>query len=323
MKRILLVDFANSFFSHFHSKDTDKAWRFLCNIRELVSQFNIDKILFANEGGKSQYRLTILPTYKGAREEKRSKDDAAEKARYWKFKNEEMKDALDLAKMLGIETVQLKGVEADDVLAWIANHINTEEYQLLILSTDYDIKQVLRKGVVIAGYNIALMKSLSANERLSGKIWQSYKDFVTEYGIEPKQYGSVLAIAGDVADSIPSPKGLGEGAALKMIQKHKDIYGVEENLATLGIPRLPKKVLEEMQRDFSFAHRNLLLTNLIHSPETEKEIFGEQGIKYLEDVLDRLEEPSTFDKSAFREYCFEYGKISVIDKLDFWLQPFE
>ena len=96
------------------------------------------------------------------------------------------------------------------------------------------------------------------------------------------------------------------------------------NLATLKIPRLSSKVLEVLQCNpcLCYAHRNLMLTDLKHTPEVEQTIFGSEGISYLNNILASLDEPGCPDKEAFREYCYENGKVSIVDKLDFWLQPF-
>lgn len=323
-RRILLVDYANSFFTHFHFRDSDKAWKFISNIRNLAEQFKVDRIIFAAEGGKSKYRQSILPNYKGDREARREKDTPEDKARYKRFKEEEFPEADQLAELLGIEVVKCRGVEADDTLAYLANHIDTEKYELLMLSTDYDMLQCLRPGVVIAGYNKAMVLPLSGGQKIPAKTWINSKTFVEQYSIEPWQYAHVLAVAGDVADSIPSPKGLGEGSALKMIQMHGSVQGVEENLSTLKIPRMPAKILAILQGMpcLCYARRNLLLTDLCHSREAEEAIFGTEGIKYLDSVLESLETQGAPYTERFKEHLFEYGKINVIDKLGTWMMPF-
>lgn len=324
-KRTLLCDFANSFFSHYHFRDSDKGFKFINNIRNLADQFSINKIVFCAEGGKSKYRKDILPGYKGDREKRREKDTPEEKARYQKFRNEEFPDALELSKMMGIPIVQIPGVEADDTLAYIANHIDTDKYELCLLSTDYDLLQILRPGIAIAGYNKQMVIPLSGGQKIPAKTWFNTKNFIDQYEIEPWQYAHVLATAGDSADSIPSPKGLGEGSALKMVQKHGTVQGITDNLVTLKIPRLSSAVLEVLQSNPSlcYAHRNLLLTDLKHTPEVEQQLFGQAGIDYLNGILDSLSEPNVPDKEAFREYCYEYGKVGIVEKLDFWLQPFQ
>lgn len=323
-RRILLIDYANSFFTHYHFKDSDKAFKFINNIRVLADQFSVDRIIFCGEGGKSKYRLDILPTYKGTREDRREKDTPEEKARYKHFKEVEFPDADNLAGMLGITIVKIKGVEADDTLAFVANNINTDKYELLLLSTDYDLLQILRQGVVVAGYNKAMVLPLSGGQKIPAKTWMNTKNFVDMYEIQPAQYAHVLAVAGDTADNIPSPKGLGEGAALKMIQQYGSVQGVEDNLTTLKITRMPQKVLDILQCNpcLCYARRNLLLTDLKHTEAVEQTIFGASGIGYLNNILSTLDEPGVPDKAAFKEYCYENGKVNIVDKLDFWLSVF-
>lgn len=323
MSRILLVDFANSYFTHFHYRDNDKAWKFINNIRNITEQFKIDKVVFAAEGGKSKYRLKLLPTYKIRRAEDRKRASPEDQARYERFKKEEIPEALELAAMLGITVAKVKGVEADDIASYLVRHADTDKHQICVLSTDYDLMQLLRPGVVQCGYNKHMVVPLTNGERLPPKMWVNSALFKEQYEIDPAQYAHVLALAGDVSDSIVSPKGLGEGHALKMVQKYGDIYGVEANLDTLDIPRLPKKVKDILPYCYCMIHRNLMLTNLNHSPEVDCQIFGEEGKAVLDAVIAAYDEPGQVDKEAFREYCYEYGKLNIVDKLDYWVSVFE
>lgn len=322
MKRILICDFANSFFTHFHFKDNDKAWRFITNLRGIIDQFKIDKVVYATEGGKSKYRLNILPTYKAGRALRREKDTPEEKARFERFKTEEMPEVMELSRMLGVTVAQVWGVEADDIVSYLVRHTDLENYQICLLSTDYDLMQLLRPGVVQCGYNKNMVVPLTNGEKLPPKMWVNSKVFEDQYEITPAQYAHVLALAGDVSDSVVSPKGLGEGLALKMVQKYGSISGVEENLKKLDIPRLPKKLKETLPLCYCMVHRNLLLVDLNHSPEVDEAIFGKDGMEKLDEIIQTFDEPGEVSKDEFREYCYEYGKLNVVDKLDYWVSPF-
>lgn len=323
MRRILCVDYANSFFSHFHFKQPDKSYLFINNIRNLADQFSVDKVIFACEGGKSKYRLNIMPGYKAGRAKAREKQDPKEQARYERFKNEELPECLELAKLAGIPCLQIWGVEADDIISFISRHIDTDQYQLLNLSTDGDMWSLLRPGVVQAGYNRSMTEPLAGNQRLPAKLWMNSKQFQEQYDITPRQFTDVLGLAGDASDSIVSPKGLGEGTALKLIQKYGSIDGVWNNIDNLDVPRMGDKVKQALKLHFCMVRRNMLMVDLHHTPEVEQQIYGEQGLAYLEQVLADLDTPGKPDVPALKEWFYECGKLNVVEKLDFWLQPFQ
>lgn len=320
--RILVVDFANSMFTHHHFRDPDPGFNFLVNIRRMVEQFKIDRIVFAAEGGKSKYRLSIHPEYKANRAKRYEEWDAADRARYDKFKTVEMPETLRLAKMLGISVISVPGVEADDIFAWLCQHIDTDKHQVLLLSTDKDANQLLRPGVVQAGYNKKVTEPCFKNEKIPPALWINHKHFSDQYEIEPWQFAHVLALAGDTADNFLSPKGIGEGAALKLVQKYGDIWNLEKNLDTVEVPRLGPVAKENLRKDYHLVHRNFRLANLLHSKETELEIFGVEGIQYLQDALASLIYTPEIDEHNFKEYLYEFGKVNVASRLESWLGPF-
>lgn len=321
-KRILLVDFANSFFSQYHFKEPDKAWKFLSDIKKIVEQFKVHKVVFACEGGKSKYRLGIYEGYKANREETRKKWDAAELARYARFRNEEMPDCVDLARKVGIPCLSVKGVEADDVISFVVRHVDLEEFDVMVLSTDADMLQLLRPGVAQAGYAKPMIMPLSQGEKIPPKLWLNLKAFQEQYEIEPWQFAHVKGLCGDTSDGYWTVKGLGETFALKMIRQCGTMQEVEKQLDSLQISRMPEKVRVGLRENFETAYRNLKLADLHHTPEVELEIFGVDGISYLKENLENFGNPNSPDVHEVKEWLLECGKVAVAEKASFWLQPF-
>lgn len=322
MKRILLVDFANSIFTQHHFKNNDPGWKFLTDLRTIASQFKIDRVVFACEGGKSAYRLKLHPEYKAQREKARAKWTPADQARYNKFKYEEMPECLEIARKMGIRTLSVKGVEADDVVSYVVRHLDLEKFQLLNLTTDGDMWQLLRPGVVQAGYSKKMIAPMDSNEKIPAKLWMNTKQFQDQYEITPAQYAHVKALAGDTGDNYLSPKGLGETFALKMIQQYGSIEEVEKNLDTMKIPKMPSKVIDALKADFKVIYHNFKLANLNHTPETDLEIFGEEGLAYLDEQIDSFMDEPAQDIPALSEICYERGKVNLVDRLELWLAPF-
>ena len=167
-----------------------------------------------------------------------------------------------------------------------------------------------------------MTEPLMGNQRIPPKLWLNAKQFTDTYEITPAQYTHVKALSGDKSDGYESIKGLGDTFALKLIQQYGSIEEVEKNLDTLKIPRLSQKVVDLLKKEYATIYHNFKLANLNHSPETELEIFGQAGIDYLDQCIADLEVPNEIDRKYIEEYCFENGKVSVVDRLDMWLVPF-
>lgn len=322
MKRILLVDFANSLFTQHHYKNANPTWAFINDLRKIAAQFGVYRTVFACEGGKSQYRLKMHPAYKAQREENRKKMTPADLKRYNDFKQIEMPECLAVCKALGIQQLSVKGVEADDIISYYVRNIDLSKYQVMMLTTDQDMYQLLRPGVVQAGYNKKMTEPLAGESKIPAKLWMNAKQFTGQYEIEPAQYAHVKALSGDTGDNYLSPKGLGETFALRMIQQFGSIEEVEKNIDTMQITKLPKTVKPLLKEQYETIYHNFKLANLNHSPETDLEIFGQPGLDYLQDAIARIEEEPAADVKAFQEWCFENGKVGVADRVDMWLASF-
>jgi 5'-3' exonuclease len=73
---------------------------------------------------------------------------------------------------------------------------------------------------------------------IQNKAWY-YRSFMTEYGIEPRQFALVKAIAGCSSDNVPGIKGVGDKTALKYVKNelpktHKTYRDIENNLELIN-----------------------------------------------------------------------------------------
>ncbi|AKO93389.1 5'-3' exonuclease [Priestia filamentosa] len=136
---------------------------------------------------------------------------------------------------LSIKQMSLAPYEADDLigslsLSWTVQ----EEGKCYIYSNDKDLFQLLNEDVA----------QIVAGKR--GDSVFTMDDFQTEYGISPSQWVDVKALLGDKSDNIPGCRGVGEKAALPLIQLYGSIDGLYENVETLDkkFNRYKKKLLE-------------------------------------------------------------------------------
>lgn len=321
MNRILLVDTLNSAFYLKHSKESNVVWKFIEDIREVANRFKIDQVVFVYEGvGGSRYRKELYPEYKWKRKELREKSSEADKKAFSVF-IKQVDQLIKIAPMFGIKTLNVDGAEADDTIAYFLNIIDTTDNQILLLSSDTDLNQLLKENVVQGTYGKDMVAGIRSG-KIPASIFMNHKEFLKESQLTPIMYAESKSLSGDTADSIAGFEGLGEKLAKDLIVKYGNIENIKKNLDTLSVPRLRKSSVEHMQRDFDLVYRNFKLINLNWGSETYEEILGKDGcLKVINFVVDLLK-PLPINKKAIEELCYEHGRIDIVDKLDYFLFPF-
>ena len=128
----------------------------------------------------------------------------------------QMPIAREAAKTLNIAEIEIKGYEADDLIATIASNNKKSGVQTIAVTGDKDILQLTEDENVL--------------------IWNDSKDIMYDakkveekYGVMPKQLIDVFALMGDVIDNIPGVKGIGEKTAIKLIKKFGTLESILQN----------------------------------------------------------------------------------------------
>lgn len=323
-RNILLIDGLNSLLQHKHNKTPlqDVLWTFIADIKGMMGELQISRTILVYDKGDSRYRMKLHPGYKGERRARRAKEaleDPAKAAADAKFMAMVFR-IIELLPLFGIETFCLPGVEADDIIAFMANHADLSKYKLHILSTDTDLLQLVRPGVIQRGYS-KTMGLKPTTVKIPEKVWVNEKRFRDAYGFTPEQYTHMKALAGDRGDSVPSPDGLGEGWALKLIQTYGSVEGVKANLEDLQIPRMPTRVKESLRDNWELVDKAWDLVNLRHSPEQEAAIFTAAERQQVVDLMSRMELPPQLNEPRLREMLLEAGKVNVYKAFAVWAMP--
>lgn len=136
---------------------------------------------------------------------------------------------------LGVSEFGLDGFEADDLIGTLARQANEKNLEVIILTGDRDIMQVINKNT-----KILMPKKTLTDVGLYGE-----KEFEEKYGFKPIQIIDYKSLAGDASDNIPGVPGIGDVSATKLIKQFgstENIYK-SENLKTL--PERMQKLLAE------------------------------------------------------------------------------
>ncbi len=121
-----------------------------------------------------------------------------------------------LITALGLPTVSIEGVEADDSISALAIQGKEEGYTVIMLTSDKDMCQIVQE-------DIGLLDTKDIEKGLTVRYEEGVKD---KLGVYPNQIIPFLALVGDKADNVPGVDSVGEGTAAKWMNE----YGTLENL---------------------------------------------------------------------------------------------
>ncbi len=105
-----------------------------------------------------------------------------------------------------IPILEMPGYEADDVLGTLAHKATAEGFDVVLVSPDKDLMQLVGDGVF--QQHTGRDKTYDANA------------VAEDFGVPPEQVVDVLALMGDSSDNVPGVPGIGEKGAKTLIKEY-------------------------------------------------------------------------------------------------------
>ena len=166
-----------------------------------------------------------------------------------------------------INRYRIESYEADDVLGSIAKKIARDDLEVIIVTGDKDLSQLVEKNITIA-----LLGKGTEGEKFG--MLRTAEDVVNYLGVVPEKIPDLFGLIGDKSDGIPGVTKIGEKKALAIFSKYDSLEKIYENIDDLknieGIgPSLIKNLTNE--KDIAFLSRELakIFTNLDINIEEE------------------------------------------------------
>ncbi len=146
-------------------------------------------------------------------------------------------------RAFGLEPVEQDTYEADDLIATYAGQARAAGAQVLIVSADKDLMQLIGPGVSM--YDPASGDPSRAGSRAERMI--GVPEVVDYFGVPPEKVVDVQALAGDSTDNVPGAPGIGLKTAAQLITEYGDLDAL---LARAGEIKQPKRreVLTDPER---------------------------------------------------------------------------
>lgn len=224
MKKLLIID-SNSIINrafygvrYLSAKDgtpTNAVFGFLKTLFKLIDENHPDYICAAFDLKTPTFRHKMYDAYKAQR--KPMPDDLAR----------QMPIAKDILCRMGVTILEKEGFEADDIIGTVSELCEESGIECLIATGDKDDLQLASDKTKV----ILTVTKSGVNET----ICYSDKEVFEKYGVTPAEFIDVKALMGDVSDNIPGVAGVGEKTALSLIQKHKSIEYIYENIDDIGL----------------------------------------------------------------------------------------
>ena len=246
MSKLLLLDGNSLTYRAFYAVPPDMATRsgqptgavfgFTSMLINLVRDHRPDAIAVCFDRPEPTFRHEAAPHYKAHRDET----------------PDTLIDQLGLVRQvlesLSIPAVDCAGFEADDLLATLAAEASGRGDDVLIVSGDRDVYQLVADPHVRVLYNrrgvtdYALYDEAGIAERT---------------GVTPDLYVQYAALRGDPSDNLPGVPGVGEKTAAKLLNK----YGSTEALLAAAADQTPK-LAENLAAHSDDVRRNVELMTL-------------------------------------------------------------
>ena len=250
MKRAVLLDVSaimyRAYFANmnFRTKNepTGAVYGFINTLLSIIKEFNPDYMAAAFDVKRSSLKRTeIYSDYKSNRQST-PEDLVVQIPRI-----EEVLDAFN------INRYRIESYEADDVLGSIAKKIARDDLEVIIVTGDKDLSQLVEKNITIA-----LLGKGTEGEKFG--MLRTAEDVVNYLGVVPEKIPDLFGLIGDKSDGIPGVTKIGEKKALAIFSKYDSLEKIYENIDDLknieGIgPSLIKNLTNE--KDIAFLSREL------------------------------------------------------------------
>ena len=160
---------------------------------------------------------------------------------------------------LAIPALRQAGYEADDLIGTLAHKAEQAGYDVVIVTGDKDMFQLLTPHVRI--YDPVKEK------------WSGEAECRERFGVEPGRVVEIMGLMGDTADNIPGVKGIGPKTAMKLIEQFGTIEELLSRVEDVTPARIKTLLIEQAD--------NARLSRKLATIETESPVTFDQASLHI------------------------------------------
>ncbi len=136
----------------------------------------------------------------------------------------------DATRAFSVACIEQEGFEADDIIATYARVASSKGYEVIIVSSDKDLMQLVRDGVSM----FDPIKSVTIGT----------EEVRARFGVGPERVVDVQALAGDSTDNVPGIRGIGVKTAAALINEYGDLDTLLDRAEEIKQPKRRQLLLE-------------------------------------------------------------------------------
>ena len=209
-QKLLLIDGSNYLFRAFHGlpdlrtstgEPTGALRGFFGMLSKVWGMTKPDRAVIVFDAPGKTFRHEKFPDYKANRPP--MPDDL----------RVQIEPLLDVLPKLGWPLLIVKGVEADDVIATLAERARAQGFLSVIATGDKDLAQLVDDDIVLIN-------------TMNNKFYDR-EGVIEKYGVPPERIIDYLSLMGDKVDNVPGIEKCGPKTAAKWITAYGDLEGVK------------------------------------------------------------------------------------------------
>jgi DNA polymerase-1 len=243
MSTLLLLDGHSLAYRAFYALPTDLAtssgqvtnavYGFTSMLIKVVGDEKPDHLAVAFDTAAPTFRKEMDATYKAGRKETPD------------LFRSQLPLIRQVLETLAVPILEVDGVEADDVIATLAERAAGSGIDVIVVTGDRDAYQLVRDPHIRVLYN---------KRGVSDYALYDEAGIFERTGVTPVQYPQYAALRGDTSDNLPGVPGIGEKTAAKLVSAYDTLEGIFEHLDDL--PPKQRQNLGEW-RDQVFHNREM------------------------------------------------------------------
>lgn len=278
----------------------------------LTQSIKCDYCLVLFDAKRRNYRNEIFPDYKGTRAEI----------------PEELIPQFPIIReatnALNLNYLEMEGYEADDLIATYARQATEKGMEVVVVSADKDLMQLIRDGV-------------EYYDPMKDKFYGS-EDVKEKFGVYPERVVDVQALAGDSIDNVPGVPGIGLKTAAQLINE----FGSLEEVLNRASEIKQNKRRETLLANIDNARISLQLVTLKNDVPVEKDItafscraphldvlhkfIDDYGFRSLKNRIEKWVDercsalPEDVQNTVFKEVEKHYELVQTEEQLKKWVE---
>lgn len=188
---------------------------------KMLKDYHAPYIAVIFDAARENFRNEIYPDYKANRDE--TPEDLIPQFAL-------IRDATEAFDMPALE---MRGYEADDLIATYARLAEEEGKKVVIVSSDKDLMQLVRPGVRML-------------DPMKGKF-VGEDEVLEKFGVTPDKVVDVQALAGDSTDNVPGVPGIGVKTAAQLINEYGSLEELLERAEEIKQPKRRESLIEHAE----------------------------------------------------------------------------